>query len=436
MQIENISNPNDTMTFTVSNTLLVDGFSDSTAYIRMVCDINDDGTKEIIGGKDSLWWAPEDDVLNRKYFIGNDGIFSFEGQVYLTKFTRINRQTRIYVSSTSDTSIYGFEYDIDLETLLFDKSSNPYSEHLWLINDPNHEQLILFNSEDYLRFQKELFLFSATDSLRAILDDDGGIGVYKPGYHLNEHMDIQFISLAAIDLNLDGNPDILAIDDSGELYAFDKNLILMNGFTIEGSYKSPILSADVVGDNHPEIAVESKNGDRIVILNYFGETLYEIAKSQTDEIQYFGNMNDYSYLATSFNLWKFDEATDPMGNEWSHQNGNPYQSRTLALEYSVTESDHTQLLVSDRCYAYPNPARNGLVTLRIQTEFAESIEVKIYDLAGYYVDTFNIDPAIQAMPNEIVWNVSNVESGVYFANVTANSGEKTETKIIKIAVIH
>lgn len=437
-QIENISAPNDTMTFTVSNTLLVNGFPDTTAYFRMVCDINDDGTKEIIGGKDSLWWAPENDVMNRKYFIANNGTFTIDGEAHLTKFSQPGLPTRIYVAVHNDDSsyLYSFEYYEEELNVRIAEEDDPYFDPIWIVNNQYHTQISMLGTVQYQQFQKEAVLHSSTDTLIAIIEEDGGLGIYKPGSHLVAYQDMNFVSIAAIDLNLDGNPDILATDDAGKLYAFDKNLILMPGFPLGEQFNSPIFAFDVVGDNHPEIAVESSSGDRIVILNYFGETLYEIAKFQTEEIQYFGNMTEFSYLATSFNLWKFDEATDPMGNEWSHQNGNPYQSRTLALKYSESVANQSQLLDADRCYAYPNPSRDGLVTLRIQTESAESIEINIYDLAGYYVERFFIEHPAQGMPNEVIWNVSDIESGVYFANVTAKAGEKTQTKIIKIAVIH
>jgi len=46
------------------------------------------------------------------------------------------------------------------------------------------------------------------------------------------------------------------------------------------------------------------------------------------------------------------------------------------------------------------------------------------------------DTAQGGFDNETVWNVSNIQSGVYFARIEAvgNSG-KNETNIIKIAVV-
>ena len=90
-----------------------------------------------------------------------------------------------------------------------------------------------------------------------------------------------------------------------------------------------------------------------------------------------------------------------------------------------------------RAYCYPNPIRNNSGTLRVESVNAEKIEVRLYDLAGYFVDTFTKDSfTSENQISEWGWDVSDVESGVYFANVTVNNGEKSEITILKIAVIH
>ena len=73
----------------------------------------------------------------------------------------------------------------------------------------------------------------------------------------------------------------------------------------------------------------------------------------------------------------------------------------------------------------------------IRTYVAEDsrVKVKVFDLAGDLVDEFEFS-ATGGLDAEYAWNVSNIQSGAYFAHleVKSNSG-KTESKIIKIAVI-
>jgi hypothetical protein len=40
------------------------------------------------------------------------------------------------------------------------------------------------------------------------------------------------------------------------------------------------------------------------------------------------------------------------------------------------------------------------------------------------------------MPNEIVWNVSDVESGIYYVDITAHGNNRTQSKLIKAGIVH
>jgi hypothetical protein len=63
------------------------------------------------------------------------------------------------------------------------------------------------------------------------------------------------------------------------------------------------------------------------------------------------------------------------------------------------------------------------------------VAVKIFDLAGDLVAELK-DRAIGGFDNEIVWDVSNIQSGVYFAHLNViSAGGSEDYKIIKIAVI-
>ena len=42
----------------------------------------------------------------------------------------------------------------------------------------------------------------------------------------------------------------------------------------------------------------------------------------------------------------------------------------------------------DFAYAYPNPIDENYGTIRLETKNAKSLEVKIYDLAGFLIKVF------------------------------------------------
>ena len=63
-----------------------------------------------------------------------------------------------------------------------------------------------------------------------------------------------------------------------------------------------------------------------------------------------------------------------------------------------------------------------------------TIAIKIYNMAGELVDQF-AGPGVGNIDNEVQWNVSKVQSGVYFAQIRANASGEQKNVIIKIAVV-
>ena len=66
--------------------------------------------------------------------------------------------------------------------------------------------------------------------------------------------------------------------------------------------------------------------------------------------------------------------------------------------------------------------------------FASSVSIKILDLSGELVTTFP-GTNFPKTDNEVPWNVSAIQSGVYYGVIEAESNGIKEKRIIKIAVI-
>ncbi|MBL0173851.1 MAG: T9SS type A sorting domain-containing protein [Ignavibacteria bacterium] len=88
----------------------------------------------------------------------------------------------------------------------------------------------------------------------------------------------------------------------------------------------------------------------------------------------------------------------------------------------------------DRCYNWPNPAYDKTTKIRYFVSKDASVTIKIYDLAGGKVDELKAT-AIGGLDNEVDWNLSNIQTGVYLAHVSAEGGSMSGEKIIKIAVV-
>ncbi|PIQ08371.1 MAG: hypothetical protein COW71_11990, partial [Ignavibacteriales bacterium CG18_big_fil_WC_8_21_14_2_50_31_20] len=118
---------------------------------------------------------------------------------------------------------------------------------------------------------------------------------------------------------------------------------------------------------------------------------------------------------------------------WTEENGNA--SNTSSVAAASSSEKIAAFFPQSKAYNWPNPVYDGVTNIRYYVSEDSKAGVTIFDLAGDLVAKLSGN-GIGGFENEIVWNVKDIQSGVYFAHleVTSNSG-KTDTKIIKIAVI-
>ena len=90
---------------------------------------------------------------------------------------------------------------------------------------------------------------------------------------------------------------------------------------------------------------------------------------------------------------------------------------------------------SKKVYNYPNPNIDNFTYIRYYLTDNADVNIKIFDLAGDIVDSFK-GPGSTGVDQQIKWNVSDIESGVYLCRVEAKSVSKSDVRIIKIMVIH
>ena len=94
----------------------------------------------------------------------------------------------------------------------------------------------------------------------------------------------------------------------------------------------------------------------------------------------------------------------------------------------------SEFLPKSRAYNYPNPVYGKSTKIRYFLSKNSNVKIKIFDLSGESVKDFSTT-GIGGMDNEVEWDVSNVQSGVYLAHIEADSGSENSSVIIKIAVI-
>jgi hypothetical protein len=102
------------------------------------------------------------------------------------------------------------------------------------------------------------------------------------------------------------------------------------------------------------------------------------------------------------------------------------------------------LLADDKTYCYPNPAKQGVMTVRVPLEEPAELEVEIFDVAGQRIERRVVEGS--ATVNEIVWDTSNVASGLYIVRVEATehsatgavgtAAPRSEVELMKVAVLN
>lgn len=407
LNIGNIGLPGDSMSFSVTNAMLADGYPDTSLHIGLVYDFDNDGVQEIVGGKDTLWVALEGVVANEQYF------YSTENRVYDFSIETIqDANDRLVINElvNDSTKITFFEWDSDA------------GQFLLLEDTVIHEEKVLFTDYNY---------YSQRFTVSPRLEQFESFAFYIDLYGNHNGKSKSNISVA--DLNLDGDGEYVFIDTAGTLESrYNHNFeISVSGFPlIFYSNNKTALIKNLYGDDHPEIVVQNTNGE-IVIINWQGGIEYRL----TD----YGNLiclSEYdgrNAIVTESAIWLFDETSENYGNEWTSTHHDFGNTRTLHLNIPKRSPDES-LFDKDKTYAYPNPAYDGIVKLRIAVESAENVEIMIYDFAGNFVERFESN-LIEGTIHEINWNVNDLEPGVYFANVKATKGNETDSKILKIGII-
>ncbi len=120
---------------------------------------------------------------------------------------------------------------------------------------------------------------------------------------------------------------------------------------------------------------------------------------------------------------------------WGELYGNAQNQSYVELLPDIPAPESAVLLVTSETYNWPNPITSGETNLRFMVTENARIEVTIADLAGTVVDELVVETIQPNVPEEIRWQ-TDAESGVYFGRIKAiSTSGKTETHLIKMAII-
>ena len=244
------------------------------------------------------------------------------------------------------------------------------------------------------------------------------------------------------DIKNDGNNYITLTNDS-ELEVYNINFKFADNFPVSsGDSKNMVvlpLTTDFEGDSKSEIISFSEDGRIFAFDGGSGRLVngfpISIGRRLGTDACLFEFDGKYGLAVLTengdFYGWEISSVQTSLG--WVETFGN--RSNTNFLKSASRSSYINEFFPANRAYNYPNPVYEGTTNIRYYVAVDSRISIKIFDLAGDFVAELN-DDAQGGLDNETVWNVGNIQSGVYLARIEASSTSgKTEQAVIKIAVV-
>ena len=436
IRLDNFSKPDTSSSFDLSYSSNRKFFTEKNKSILFQWDVDNDGILDFIGSGDSLWWSKDLEILNQfKKTLSND--------VQLCVVKKSEPLSLALIERTRTTYIVSW-YNFDSKIENFIKS--------WDVEIASNDEIILLGAEGgiiYIEQSHQFFKIDTNGALRLQsapeLTEFYGPDSSKINLSVDNLMNYNFLpknnsfkSFSLADLDLDNSIDIIGIDTTGNIYAFDINFKKKNGFPVAASALGTVLVSDITGDIYPEIIFEQIDRSMIV-MDYNGREVSSSSLPVNSHLQSIGVYNNKKAIILSNHLEFFKESKRSGGyNEWTYQYGSPDFSRSVKINISGNV-DIAKLLNKDLTYAYPNPSYGENITIRLDVGKYETIEVDIYDIAGFKETSLSKLPSENSSDFESVveipWNIQSVESGIYFAKVKVYGKTGFDQKLIKMSVI-
>ena len=224
-------------------------------------------------------------------------------------------------------------------------------------------------------------------------------GATVDGFPIQTRTGLQFTGTPlVVDFNGDGKPEIVLFTNDGEMWVYDRNGKLLTGFPMQITRAGrvfPMVYMSPTPLNSLGIAVLSEGG--------------------------------------SLDAFLTSNSTTPGAFIWWQHGGDEGRRYT---ETSVVQgvSKSTEFFPKSRVYNWPNPVYSQSTQIRYYTSEDATVMVTILDLSGQKIAELS-GRGTAGMDNEITWNVSQIQSGIYLARVEARGATRSEVVFIKIAVV-
>lgn len=280
---------------------------------------------------------------------------------------------------------------------------------------------------------------------------DNKLSLYSPTDHYSSEIILENRDRlgwpAIVDLNDDGSPNFFYVNQTdGKLVGKNSNGAMLDGFPIippPGSqFTGTPLVADLNGDESLNLLIPAVDNFSLSILAYRSDTkrmdgfplLIGGISSENNQIIH-PMLKDRFLIAVStdndLKIWEFPK----IGKiEWASKYGNSTNNKVTGLiELGESQTFPFTLLNSSETYNWPNPATDETF-IRFQTESSAQIRIRITTMSGRPISDRSLQ-SVGGLPEELRIDTSSWASGAYFALIEATSGNSTERKLIKIAIV-
>lgn len=291
-------------------------------------------------------------------------------------------------------------------------------------------------------YEMEIVVSSAAGHLY-ILNTRGEL---LPGYRtVSTNVPLSAPVIADVDYN--GYPDVV-LTGGGKIFAYQFTGIPVTNFPMryENSQTNvpsgdPVI-ADLDGDHFPEIFVSNlsnqilifdKNGkkDLSFPISVSGNSVAAIGLQDLDGNQ---KLNLYARSSDHYGyVWNLNFDYSPTNLVWGEYLNDASHNAVFRGEH-ISVSSQGVLMPEKTVYNYPNPTEGNSTAIRYFLRAEAKVTVRIYDMAGELIEQL-AGSGFPELDNEISWDISNVQSGVYLARVKAETATESNTTIIKIAVV-
>ena len=316
-------------------------------------------------------------------------------------------------------------------------SFNSQFEKLWDINLATSANVFYPASADFNGDGTSTITIVGNNGFIAHIDLDGNILSQQ-----NLNSDIANMSAPALgDMDADGLPEIL-INTGNGYFVFETGGVESVNFPV--MYKSKVSATSPVWYSNEGELVSLGSSDNL--LYAYDEKAkvaggFPIAAAGNfsaspllTDINNDGTLDLFALSEDGFLYgWDLDLPENQYGG-WLQYGGDAMRSFSYIWKsQSIVLSG--DFMPSKKVFCYPNPTENNRTNIRYYlSQNAVQVSIKIYDLAGDFVQEL-LANGTSIGDHEVLWDVAQIESGVYLARVQADSGAKQNIEFIKIAVI-